>query len=91
MPWGEKSYNLVQSTNKQKKAPATNGLYTKVSSSKEINPSSSCSSTSSKSSTSSSKGLVHKNNVPKQVKNSNKLKKIIWFVKNNIIEYMSKH
>ena len=91
MPWGEKSYNLVQSTNKQKKAPATNGFYTKVSSSKEINPSSSCSSTSSKSSTSSSKGLVHKNNVPKQVKNSNKLKKIIWFVKNNIIEYMSKH
>ena len=32
MPWGKKkSYNLVQSTNKQKKkAPATNGFYTKV-------------------------------------------------------------
>ena len=54
MPWGKKkSYNLVQSTNKQKKALATNGFYTKGNSS---------------SSTSSSKGLMHKSNVPKQVK-----------------------
>ena len=36
MPWGKKkSYNLVQSTNKQKKAPATNRFYTKVNSSKK--------------------------------------------------------
>ena len=36
MLWGKKkSYNLVQSTNKQKKAPATNGFYTKVNSSKK--------------------------------------------------------
>ena len=75
MPWGKKkSYNLVQSTNKQKRAAVTNGFYTKVNSSKKISPSSSCSSTSS---TSSSKGLVRKNEVPKQVKNSSKLKKIL--------------
>ena len=31
MPWRKKkSYNLVQSTNKQKKAPVTNGFYTKL-------------------------------------------------------------
>ena len=36
MPWGKKkSYNLVQSTNKQQKAPATNGFYSKVNSSKK--------------------------------------------------------
>ena len=51
MPWGKKkSYNLVQSTNKQKKAAATNGFYTKVNSSKKISPPSSCLSTSSTSS-----------------------------------------
>ena len=43
MLWGKKkSYSLVQSTNKQKKAAATNGFYTKVNSSKKISPSSSC-------------------------------------------------
>ena len=37
MPWGKKkSYNLVQSTNKQKKAPATNGFYTKFFKKKSI-------------------------------------------------------
>ena len=77
MPWGKKeTYNLVQSTKKQKKAPATNGFYSKVNSSKKISPSSSSSSTSSKSSTNSSKALVQKSNVPKQVENSSKLKKI---------------
>ena len=78
MPWGKKKpYNLLQNINKQKKAPATNGFYTKVNSSKKISPSSSSSSTSSRSLTSSSKGLVHKRDVPKQVKNSSKLKKIL--------------
>ena len=68
MPWGKKkSYNLVQSTNKQKKAPTANGFCSKVNSSRS----------SSMSSTNSSKGLVRKNNVPKQVKNSSKLKKIL--------------
>ena len=82
MTWGKKkSYNSVQSTNKQKRAAATNGFYTKVNSSKKISRSSSCSSTSS---TSSSKGLVPKNKVPKQVKNSSKLKKILWFVNNKL-------
>ena len=36
MAWRKKkSYNLVQSTNKQKKAPITNGFYSKVNSSKK--------------------------------------------------------
>ena len=36
MPWGKKKpYNLLQNINKQKKAPATNGFYTKVNSSKK--------------------------------------------------------
>ena len=75
MPWGKKeTYNLVQSTKKQKKAPATNGFCSKVNSLKKISPSSS---SSSKSSTSSSKCLVQRNNVPKQVKNSSKLEKIL--------------
>ena len=78
MAWRKKKlYNLVQSTNKQKKAPITNGFYSKVNFSKKISPSSSCSSTSSKSSTSSSKELLRKNDVPKQVKNSSKIKKIL--------------
>ena len=71
MPWGKKkTYNLVQSTKMQKRAPTINGFYSKVNSSKTISPSSSSSWTSS---TSSSKGLVQRNNVPKQVKNSSKL------------------
>ena len=75
MPWGKKrTYNLVQSTKEQKKAPTINGFYSKVNSSKKISPSSSSSWTSS---TSSSKGLVQRNNVLKQVKNSSKLKKIL--------------
>ena len=78
MPWGKKkSYNLLQNINKQKKAPAINRFYTKVNSSKKLSPSSTSSSTSSRSSTSSSKGLVCKNDVPKQVKNSSKLKNIL--------------
>ena len=68
MPWGKKkSYNLVQSTNKQKKAPATNGFHSKVNSS----------SSSPISSTNSLKGLVRKSDIPKQVKNISKLKKIL--------------
>ena len=71
MPWGKKkSYNLMQSTNKQKKAPATNGFHSKVNSS-------SSSPISSTSSTNSSKGLVRKSDIPKQVKNISKLKKIL--------------
>ena len=68
MPFGKKkSYQLVQ---KEKEKPQSNGTYTKIST-KNISPSSSCSSTNS------SKGLISKNKIPDQVKKSTKLKKIL--------------
>lgn len=64
MPWNrKKSYQLLKS---DKKSSTSTGKYTKLES-KKILPSSSCSSTGS------SKGLVKKNEVPKQVKTSSKL------------------
>ena len=65
MPWGKKkSYQLQNQKNKNL---TSTGIYTKIGTKINVSPSSSCSSTSS------SKGLLRKNKVPKQVRNSKKL------------------
>ena len=69
MPWGKKkSYQIVQNK-KNNKISTPTGTYAKIGSKNNVSPSSSCSSASS------SKGLLRKNDVPKQVNNSKKLKK----------------
>ena len=72
MPWGKKkSYQLVPNKKNSSKTSTSTGTYAKISSKNNVSPSSSCSSTGS------SKGLIRKNDVPKQVNNSRKLKKIL--------------
>ena len=70
MPRGKKkSYQLVPNKKNSSKTSTSTGTYAKISSKNNVSPSSSCSSTGS------SKGLIRKNDVPKQVNNSRKLKK----------------
>ena len=71
MPWGnKKSYQLVQNKKNNKTSTLT-GTCAKIGLKNNVSPSSICSSTSS------SKGLLRKSDVPKQVNNSKKLKKIL--------------
>ena len=65
MPWGKKKSYQLQNKKKDKNSTSS-GTYTKIGSKNNVSPSSSCSSTSS------SKGLICKNDVPKQVNNSGK-------------------
>ena len=72
MPWGKKkSYQLVPNKKSSSKTSTSTDSYAKISSKNNVSPSSSCSSSGS------SKGLTRKNDVPKQVKNSTKLKKML--------------
>ena len=68
MPWGKKkSYQLVPNKKNSSKTSTSTDSYAKISSKNNVSPSSS----------GSSKGLIRKNDVPKQVKNSTKLKKML--------------
>ena len=72
MPWGKKkSYQLVPNKKNSSKTSTSTGTYAKISSKNNVSPSSSCSSTGS------SIGLICKNDVPLQVKESTKLKKML--------------
>ena len=72
MPWGKKkSYQLVPNKKNSSKTSTSTGTYAKISSKNNVSPSSSCSSSGS------FKGLIHKNDVPPQVKKSTKLKKML--------------
>ena len=65
MPRGKKkSYQLVPNKKNSSKTSTSTGTYAKISLKNNVSPSSSCSSTGS------SKGLIRKNDVPKQVNNS---------------------
>ena len=72
MTWGKKKlYQLVPNKKNSSKTSTSTGSYAKISSKNNVSPSSSCSSSGS------SKGLIRKNDVPRQVKNSTKLKNIL--------------